>query len=91
MWSTPTRRSRSLIPAQLVRIHARVTLRRVEVLVAEQLLDLAQVRAGAEELGGGTLRQRMRCERSRFGEESGGRKARDSSGRRNHNCTGRSG
>jgi hypothetical protein len=28
--------------AQLVRVHARVALRRVEVLVAEELLDLAQ-------------------------------------------------
>jgi hypothetical protein len=34
--------------AQLMRVHARVALRRVEVLVAEQLLDLAQVRARAE-------------------------------------------
>jgi hypothetical protein len=30
--------------AQLARDHARVALRRVEVLVTEQLLDLAQVR-----------------------------------------------
>ena len=31
-----------------MRVHARVALRRVEVLVAEELLDLAQVRAGVE-------------------------------------------
>jgi len=33
--------------AQLVRRHARVALRGVEVLVPEQLLDLTEVRAGA--------------------------------------------
>src|SRR5207249_12099970 len=38
--------------AQLVCVHACVALRRVEVLVAEQLLDLAQVRSGAQQFGG---------------------------------------
>ena len=37
--------------AQLVRVAARVTLRRVEVLVSEQLVDLPQVRARTQELG----------------------------------------
>src|SRR5262249_27514157 len=36
--------------AELVRGHARVALGRVEVLVAEELLDLAEVRPGAEQL-----------------------------------------
>src|SRR5262249_42281419 len=38
--------------AELVRGHARVALGRVEVLVAEELLDLAEVRPGAEQLRG---------------------------------------
>jgi hypothetical protein len=33
-----------------MRVDARVALRRVEVLVAKQLLDLAEIRAGAEKL-----------------------------------------
>ncbi len=45
---------------QLVRVHARVALRRVEVLVPEQLLDLAQVRAGTQELGGENVPERVR-------------------------------
>jgi hypothetical protein len=52
----PTQRRRLIVHAQRVRVHGRVALLRVEVLVAEQLLDLAQVRAGVEELGGGTCR-----------------------------------
>lgn len=35
---------------QLVRCHPCVTLRRVEVLMPEQLLDLAEVRPGTQEL-----------------------------------------
>ena len=46
--------------SELVRVHARVALRRVEVLVAEQLLDLAQVRARAQELGGEDVPQCVR-------------------------------
>jgi len=47
-------------PAQLVRVDARAALGRVEVLVVEQRLDLAQVRAGAEQLGGEDVPERMR-------------------------------
>ena len=35
-------------------------MRRVEVLVAERLLDLAQVRARVEELGGEDVAERVR-------------------------------
>jgi hypothetical protein len=40
-------------------VHARVTLRGVQVLVPEQLLDLAQVGARAEQLGGEDVAQRV--------------------------------
>ena len=43
-----------------MRVDARVALRRVEVLVSEQLLDLAEVRAAAEELGGEDVPERVR-------------------------------
>src|SRR5438270_12951384 len=46
--------------AQLVRGDVCVALRRVEVLVAEQLLDLAQVRTGAQQLGRKNVPERMR-------------------------------
>src|SRR6266545_4835797 len=46
--------------AQLVGVHSRVALRRVEVLVAEQLLDLAQVRPGVQQLGGEDVAERLR-------------------------------
>ena len=45
--------------AQLVGVHARVALGRVEMLVAQQLLDLAQVCAGAEQLGGEDVPERV--------------------------------
>jgi hypothetical protein len=45
-----------------VRVDARVALGRVEVLVAEQLLDLAQARAGVEELGGEHMAERVRSD-----------------------------
>ena len=47
-------------PAQLVSVHARVALGRVEVLVPEQLLDLAQVRARVQELCGEDVSERVR-------------------------------
>jgi hypothetical protein len=46
--------------AQLVRAHVRVALRGVQVLVPEQLLDLSQVGAGAEQLGGEHVTQGVR-------------------------------
>src|SRR5262249_49618519 len=45
--------------AQLVRAHVRVALRGVEVLVTEQLLDLAQVGAGGQQLGGEHVTERV--------------------------------
>jgi hypothetical protein len=45
---------------ELVGVDARVALGRVEVLVAEQLLDLAKVRARVEELRGEDMPQRVR-------------------------------
>lgn len=42
-----------------MRCHARVSLGRVEVLVAEQLLHLAEVRAGAEKLRGEDVAERV--------------------------------
>ncbi len=45
---------------QLVRVHARVALRRVEMLVTQQFLDLAQVRARAEQFGGEHVPKRVR-------------------------------
>jgi hypothetical protein len=44
---------------QLAGVHACVALRRVEVLVAEQFLDLAHVRAGVEKLGGEGMALRL--------------------------------
>ena len=41
-------------------VHTRVALRRVQVLVSEQLLDLAQVGARAQQLGGEDVAQRVR-------------------------------
>src|SRR5690242_16309893 len=46
--------------AQLMRGDTGVALRRVEVLVSEQLLDLAQIRARAEELGCEHVPERVR-------------------------------
>jgi hypothetical protein len=46
--------------AQFVRVHARVALRRVEVLVTEQLLDLAQICASAQEFRREDVPERMR-------------------------------
>jgi hypothetical protein len=43
-----------------VRVHPRIPLGRVEVLVPEQLLDLAQVGAGVEQLGGEDVAERVR-------------------------------
>src|ERR1700677_2336401 len=45
--------------AELMGVHARVALRGVQVLVPEQLLDLAQVSARAQELGGEDVAQRV--------------------------------
>jgi hypothetical protein len=44
-------------PAQLMRRNAGVALGRVEVLVAQELLDLAQVGAGAQKLRGEDVAQ----------------------------------
>ena len=46
--------------AQLAGVHARVALRGVEVLVAEQVLDLAQVRARVQELRSEHVTERVR-------------------------------
>ena len=43
-----------------MRVHARVALSRVEVLVPEQLLDLAEVRARVKELGREHVPKRVR-------------------------------
>jgi hypothetical protein len=46
--------------AELVRSDPGVPLRRVEMLVAEQLLDLAKIRSGAEQLGGEDVAEGVR-------------------------------
>jgi hypothetical protein len=45
-----------------VGVHAGVALCGVEVLVPEELLDLAEVRAGAQKLGGEDVAQRVGCD-----------------------------
>ena len=52
--------------AQLMCAHPRVALRRVEVLVSEQLLDLAEVRARAEQLRGKHVAQSVGRDRLRL-------------------------
>ena len=43
----------------------RVVLQRVEVLVAEEFLNVPQVRAAADQLGRATAAEGMRCDRDR--------------------------
>lgn len=45
-----------------MRVHACVALGRIEMLVPEQLLDLAQVRPSVEELGGEDVPERVRSD-----------------------------
>ena len=57
--------------AEFVRGDAGVALRGVEVLVTEQLLDLAQVGAGAQELRGEHVPERVRRYALALGDASG--------------------
>jgi hypothetical protein len=62
-------------PSQLVRGDTRVALRRIEVLVAEELLDLAKVCAGTEQLRGEDVTQRVGRDAFPFGHACGPRVA----------------